>query len=273
MRDRYPYLAHWKKRGFEKFPSIPPEVLRKAKIEVPKNAFREGVREGLRKRELGLSDFEKTRIAEALGFDVAYLFPKDLEDNNPLVRVLTDCEDFITALYEPTIEQNAVTKMQDEMNAVKKKKGEFVDQARKRIMTGEDYENVLRELGRELLPKTKGGGTTLTENGKRILKRLYLEMQDCIKEVRRRLMIPLKSIPDDEIAHWDSIGNIPGTIKQEIPEISTIFTDKELSPLVKGKPIADTAAMIILNRLKKHSCRLQITTRRFQDILSEVPPF
>ncbi len=42
MKERYPYLVYWEKRGFDKFPTVPPDVILKR----GEDAFRRSIRNG-----------------------------------------------------------------------------------------------------------------------------------------------------------------------------------------------------------------------------------
>ena len=101
-----------------------------------------------------------------------------------------------------------------------------------------------------------------------MLKSIYLEMQDCIKEIRRRSGVPLKSVPSD--GDWDDWSEY---IKEYIPEATAIFTNRELPLLTEHPSVANTAAKIILRRLRKYSPHFDISIRRFQAVLSKVSPF
>ena len=69
--------------------------------------------------------------------------------------------------------------------------GRLAVEARNRVMNDEDREMVLRDLGKKILPQTKGGASIFTLDQKKTLKVLYHELQDCIKEIRRKFDVPL----------------------------------------------------------------------------------
>lgn len=136
------------------------------------------------------------------------------------------------------------------------------------MINGEDRETVLRDLGRKIFPQTRGGASIFTEDEKRTLKTLYLELQECIKEIRRKLDIPLK-----QPGVYDLTQDILENINHYFPEIDNLFLQQELSLLIKSSSIPDTDAEIIVQRINKCIPTNITSPRTIQDILIGIPPF
>ena len=248
MKNHYPYLVYWKEQGLEDFPSDPPDIIYEMKAE----PLRKAIRSGLEK----------------------YQLPQFIKDD-------------IANDYEPVVEQMVAIQLEGEIYAASRKEAVPIYDARKKLQKSDDIntrKQVLTELGGKTLQNTRGGGTALFENQRRILKRIYLEMLDCTKLVWSKL-----GIRRNEYDDWGYDES--ERIKEWIPEIGLIFTDEELPLLTrhslmtkykKDNPpspyLRDIAADIILRRLKKYSTRFRdISIRHFQDrvvgTVSCIPPF
>ena len=145
--------------------------------------------------------------------------------------------------------------------------GLFAMEARQRIVNGEDREKVLRELGRKILPQTRGGGTRLTKDQEATLKQIHWELQECVKEVRRRLNIPL--VKSDDPFAWSNDWS--EDIKADFPDIFDIFSDNELPLITETQSISKTSLNIITSRLATN-LPFPIKPRTLRDILNKVQP-
>jgi hypothetical protein len=117
----------------------------------------------------------------------------------------------------------------------------------KRVENGEDYESALRELGRKVLPQTKGGKVIRTRRLRVTLKVIHYELQDCIKEIRTAMDIPITK--NSPYSSWGT--DMTDDIKERFPAINYILSSKEMASITKKKNPAELSLEIIHSRLKK----------------------
>ena len=246
MRQRYPFLAHWKEIGLDRFPEfvldiIPQRVTAFYELEV-RSQFRSMIKED----EVSRHQFEHLQMKS----------PQEAQQIE---------DDFVHKLLH-RIAQVKLEKWNTEyLDRVDQEKNRIIDEvlgANKRLMGGDQREKVCRDMSNALLPSTKGGPSMLSKHKRVVLKMTYLELQNCIKEVRRRLDMPVNK-PDD----YHSFAS--EDIKELIPEIDHIFDEEEFSVLAKGTP-SDVALELILNRLSSAGeLAIVITPRTLRDILGK----
>ena len=231
IKEKYPYLAHWKERGFDKFPIIPPVEI----IRIAEERILESFRRSISKSSYfeGITPKEQRRLEkQALALvDIKALVVQFCNE-----RVI-DGEEIILATWRETMG---------------------------RILEGESRDEVLRDSAKKLLPKTKGGPFVMNENRRKMVKRIYGEMKDCIKFLRRLMEVPL--INSEEYS-WGEEGAFRelNDIKLFVPDVLTVFEEKELASLDEIPSIKDIALKIIARRLRK--CSVETNPRHLQDLI------
>jgi hypothetical protein len=237
LKNRYPFLASWKEQGFDKFPSIPVSAI---------------------------IEFYKKRFFDFLRRDGRSPLKEILLENRPENGAIIDAANELLDRDAKKWMFRVAEKM---MIAETWALGRLSAEARHRVINGEDREIVLRDLGRKILPQTKGGASIFTLDQKKTLKVLYHELQECIKEIRRQLDIPLK-----ESGYY--LGqNKPEDIEHFCPGIDNLFVEEELSFLIKNPSIADTAAEIIVRRINQCIPTNLTKPRALQNFLNSIPLF
>lgn len=139
-----------------------------------------------------------------------------------------------------------------------------VYEMRRRVELGESKKQLWKEFNRKYLPNRRGGKIFTDPVKMNILKSLYLEIQDCVKAIRYEFGISLKD-PEPDLLQW----NLNEEIKEYLPEIAELFTDKELQDLTKYSK-ADAAIKILCDRLDD---RYQISQNTLRNNLAKTPPF
>lgn len=231
MKTEYPYLAYWKERGFDKFPTIPPDVILK------KN--REAFQESLKKNRGIHSRF--------------FLSEEDLK--------LRDSE--IVEMNTPAINEEIATRLRAVMDNAIYEMGLFCFELQKRFM----YESLSREDAKQewankFLPSMKGGAGLPLQNQRQILKQILPELVSCIKSIRRQLDVPLGATDG---RNWP-VQESPEDMEKYVPDIRLIFDEKELPLLVEQPSVTKTAINIIHKRLRHIDMNL-ITPRTLEDLL------
>jgi len=230
MKQKYPYLAYWKNRGFDKFPTVPPDVLKKRGEEAFRKSFRKH-----RSKYPSLNS-EKEKVFEELAVE--------------LFKVETDT---ITAVHYKN-------KVDEFINHEGRRSLEL---RRKFVREGTPREEIEREWSKHSLPPTKGGPAIPDKNVRRFLKKSYIELVDCIKTIRLIMDVPLTKTDS-----WEHINENHEDIIECVPETLDIFTKKELPLLIEKPSVRDTAIIIIHKRIK--TCVLNpITPRTLADILDK----
>lgn len=236
-KKKFPFLARWKQKGFQEFPTFPPELILPyiASFGLDTEYFRRLFRE---KVSSEYPEFLRTFSKEQL---------KELEDSWVITAGWLMAYFRMGRAYvnENDIIKNVVIKARDRIPKV-------------------GYSKALKHLGRVLLPDTQGRRQTYSTDEPVILKYIYRELQNCIKEIRKALNIYLKR--GFESDKW----NIE-EIKEEIPNIQEIFSDNELHIVTDPKFTPSEASLKIISlRLEKAGRRL--TPRAIKNILNAVPP-
>jgi len=205
LKDRYPFLVDWKKRGKKEFPKFPKEALIKITIHNDRKALA-----------------NKILTSE--------------------VRIPPQIE-----IIDATTEKQWISLIHD---------------ARSRILSGgEAREKVGRDLLNKLLPETKGG-TAFNNNQAIILKYVHRELQELIKEFRRKLDMPLQQcsgVPPKE------------DIEKIFPEILELIYPNEIEILSTESSISKSSLKIIKSRLL-HSPNInhKVSIKSLQNILSKI---
>jgi hypothetical protein len=233
MEDQYPYLVHWKQKGFDQLPNIPPEEIIKFYKAKALQAFRKSSL-----HLIGLSEKNRESIEEAFLCEV-----------------------------EPILIQMVAQRHEEKVLEAAFDRGFRCLEAEGKARLKEPRDRVMLNLGKQILPETKGGGIVFTEGSKRILKRNYLEMQECIREVRRYCNVPLKDIEDYDEAQGNMV-DVP-YVKNTVPWIGFIFTDEEIPRLALKPSIAETALNIMSRRLRKCRLKYYIPSRTLRNILKD----
>ncbi len=148
MKKRYPFLALWKKRGFDEFPSIPVSAI----IEYYRKSFYDYLRRD------GRSPLKEILL-----------------ENRPENAVIIDAAN---ELFDRDAKEWMFRAAEQMIIAETWEVGRLAVEARNRVINGENREIVLRDLGRKILPQTKGGASIFTVDQKKTLKVLYHELQD-----------------------------------------------------------------------------------------------
>jgi hypothetical protein len=230
MKQKYPYLAYWKKRGFDKFPTVPPDVLK----ERGREAFRKSYRKHSSKYPLLNSEEEK--VFEEL---VVELFKVEI-DAITAVRYKNKVDEFINHEGRRSLELR-----------------------RKFVQEGTPREEIEHEWSKHSLPPTKGGAAIPNKNVRNFLKKSYIELVDCIKTIRQMIDVPLTKTDS-----WEQINENHEDIEEYVPDVLDIFEKKELPLLIEKPSVRDTAIKIIHKRIK--TCVLNtITPRTLADILDK----
>jgi hypothetical protein len=156
-KEDYPYLAFWKVRGFDKFPTIPPEEISRPLKERAREKF-----------------FEKRQTAPS-GSDM-------LERS-----ILSDLDQKVEAACSESFQANIDKKIYALGLRIVKAQ---IDHA-----CGKNRDEILKELGQELFPAKRGGGFSLTPAHLKALKEVYREIREAIHQSRKENGLPLKKTP------------------------------------------------------------------------------
>jgi hypothetical protein len=267
MKNVYPFLYSWKKCGVENFPTIPFNEI----INGYKEKFWHHIKNSDEIPVAGIFLNDDPNILEnfedALNLRFAAkmnLAIEQNEQNNRSAIKNIDLDKELDRLLKEWI-------LDDTRRLIKAqwlKWGQLVHEARQKILCGEGRKGVLRELGDKIFPPTKGGPSLLTEDQKRTLKILHAELQQCIRDIRRALDIPLKK---DSSYSWGTDES--ENIIEFFPKIEMLFEKKELPILTKEPSLAKTSLKIITKRIN-HSVRhvhKRIKPRTLQNMLDSVP--
>lgn len=154
MKTEYPYLAYWKERGFDKFPTIPPDVI-----------------------------LEKHRKA----------FQKSLKKNRGIHSRFISSEDEIVEMNMHAIDEEAAIRLQSTMDNAIYEMGLFCLELQGKFMYKDlSREDAKQAWANKFLPTTRGGAGLPLQNQRRILKQILSELVNCIKSIRRQLDVPLR---------------------------------------------------------------------------------
>ena len=243
MKDEYPFLYHWKQQGFDKFPQIPFNVIEKSlSIEIVKR-FIESVREShpdlyeiLTEKKPNNEDYEQV---------IKPIAEKFAQIEQKVIREEWFMADWGQQIWELGTKALA---------------------ARESIVQGHDRKRVINLFCKQAFPKLQGGASIVTPRQKEILKRIYLELKDCIKYVRRQSEIPLTrqngfSWNEDQSEY----------IKESVPDIEDLFADQELSFFTRYPSVAKTAYNIMARRLRP-AISSNISASTLEDNLRGIKP-
>lgn len=238
MKDRYPFLFSWKQNGFDKFPLYPIQA-------IVEKSFNKG--------------FEKVKRDPGMAFVSRLL---GVEETVKAFGHLAGCDLAINRLEE---------KMIDEVTELGIKALEMKDSV---ILKGADRKEELSEFGKKSLPSTQGGKIIFTRNQCVTLKHIHKEMQNCIKEVRMELEIPLRGMAEECYKKWEKWDKPkPEDIISRVPGILDIFKEKEFPLLVEwpliGKSKGNASYEIICKRLNP-CLRLLMKPRTLKSVISRI---
>ena len=128
---------------------------------------------------------------------------------------------------------------------------------------GTPRNEVMRKWANSNLPNPQGGSVIPNEERRVIIKRIYYELIDCIKDVRTALDVPLR---ETEGYDWSISDEIIEANKEMVPEADSIFEEKEFYLLFQEPSIRNVALKILRERLIRFAY-LPFTTRTLQDII------
>lgn len=138
-------------------------------------------------------------------------------------------------------------------------------------------DETLKDLGNIILPQTQGGaflGSACSSGQtidfiKQILKSTYLEMKDCVRELRGLLNLPKKRIAGiDELTYFlqYSLWEKPREeIIENFPIICELFKPHEIDRVIMNAAISDISYLIIAKRVN-------LSPRSLKNILTGVSP-
>ena len=216
MKDRYPYLFAWKKFGFNKkqqrfegMPNHPPLPVDQRE----EDAYLE--RMEARFKEWGFTRNDIDTIKEAL-------------KENP-----------VTAAYKQ-VKEKLVPEAMAAGFRVLNIQGEYRNKRYPR-------EEAVRRLANMFLAPSQGGSNVPDKEAREILRIAYEEMCNSIKEVRKKLDIPLSG--KDGANVWPS-AETPEDILTAVPDLLLLFDQSELPLLIEQPSVRDTSLKIMHERLK-----------------------
>ncbi len=241
-KDKYPFLDCWKRQGKGSFPAVPVGPVLKEKRE---------------KTIAGLKGSHTTPETKLLFGPHPPPAPLDEASKEEYRRY------FDEKLAQPMILKAGYEWYFHECLRF----GAIVIKHRNRLFAGEDREMVLRDLGRKVFPNTKGGPAFLEEYQKSILKSIYIELKDLIKEIRTNLGVTSKTgeyLDDDLNRAKDNLDILP-------QELRGLFYPDELEKLLDKRSISQTALEIIVRRLRP-CLKNEIPSRTLANLLNSSPP-
>jgi len=127
---------------------------------------------------------------------------------------------------------------------------------------------IMKKWANSNLPKTRGGSGMPDEERRLIIKLIYYELIDCIKDIRKALDVPLTETKDDD---WPMPAETIEDVKEMVPYADSIFEEKELPQLFKSPSIKDAALKIIHKRLRRFFYS-SLSIRTLQDIIYKTNP-
>lgn len=243
LKERFPFLARWKQKGFQEFPTFPPNLILRyiALFGLDEKRLRQSIQKALSKSPFSFIPLPFTYTKERF---------KELEDYYVMQG----------AILMAFLRMGRATEKEKDkiVNTVIKQRG--------RIGKGESKKEAQKTLGNEVLPNTKGGKEIYSMDEKVILKYIYRELNDCIKSIRKNLWIPLK-----KVSYYGQEKPDVESIKESIPDILDIFCDEEIPILIDQKfSVSDSSLEIISKRLRKAYRWLK--PRSIENILNKVLP-
>jgi len=251
MKERYPFLAHWKKTGLNKFPTYYSEEILQGIFTYLAEERLRVEEEDLRKNFRNYFDQSPTFRWGLKSREEAYLL-----ENSYIEAMRAE----LVQKYWSSFEQ----RIEDEIERKSIDAGQREMQAYRDIIKGEDRGQVIRDFVSPL-PNSQGGKTLFTKDQKVILKCVYLEFQECIEKIRRICDIPLR---DNHDYPWGYMDESEGII-MDIPDWEVIFKKSELPLITEYSSISDVSLEIISERLK--ACPLRKPSpRTLQNILDKV---
>ena len=245
VKDRYPFLTYWKEQGFNEFPKIDPEIFLDFLVQPHIKRFREAVKDRLNKSPL--------LMFSANPEECLYIMSEEaVELNRPKI--------------ERMVWERFKQRLIDQDKEIIKQWSEAVKSI---VFDGKNRDEAGRDLANKILPKRQGGKTIYSKTQKLILKYIYLELLDAIKEIRRSIWVSLKR--DDFFTYCDD-DETDGSdaIKKWVPWWNEVLMEKELPHITRDSQISKCALYILSERLTKHTLGSIISPRTLQDILKTV---
>ncbi|MBI4961643.1 MAG: hypothetical protein HY913_00045 [Desulfomonile tiedjei] len=232
---RYPLLFFWKAGGLDKLPLIPAYYLR----EKNKERF----------------------ITEHIRHN---------KSNKPHLRFAQGAEEYFLSEAKEAwkvVEQEWLQRNEKNITKRQMEYGELCFEARLKVCLGGNRETVLRDLGRKILPETRGGGKRFTINSLQLFKTIHKELKDCIKEIRRKEGLTLCKVAPEHMSrpNEEQLKSMVEDAKKEKSWVERVLTDDEILFLLKGTSeskaapgedlhltISEIAWWILGNRLEIH---------------------
>lgn len=207
--EDYAYLTWWKLMGLGDLPLIPPEAIISPYVNRFIIAFRRSTL-----HLLGLPPGDRQRVE---------------------IEALRN--------WWPTFEPRLAAHLQDTINRdILQDYGRRALEAIAKVRVGGNREQALRDWGIQNLPETRGGHIPFTRNTLTILRHCYIELQNCIKEVRRINNLPLKQVPDYNRQPFEELTETCAWLEE-------IFEKDEIPLLVNFPSVGECALEILHRRL------------------------
>jgi hypothetical protein len=285
MKESYPALYWWKQQGFKKFPTIPlAPIIDSLKVtfmlciddhlngvdnisiaQTPLNtpleySLKEIQRRLVLKTARILSNAKVNSLPEATETAMKHLSYIITSAPKPLGHLMNN---FFRYEIKQLVKDQYILW------------GKIVDDAREKIINGEKRAIVLRELGNNVLPKTRGRPSTFSRDELEALRFVYGEMKLSVREIRQSLDLPLqvRALANDDYIREYFVGENPILYAKEgRPEIIDIFEDREIPIVLANKRISDISAEIVRKRLVICRGTKVPTPRTLQDILHGFTP-
>ena len=237
LKERYPYLATWKRSGWDK-------KKRKWGLPVrPQPSF--PVDQKAEKRYLKNAE-ASLRNPRKYDFDTAPFLETDVQ------KILSVMRDNPITSHKRLMREKIIPEVLSVGFYVLKIQGKYFQ----RKITREQAADI---LARKFLPFGQGGKKIPDKTMRDSLRNAYKELMECVREIRVRLYIPLTKKVD--IVAWPEC-----TVEQildEIPDALTIFNESELPLLVERFSIGDACLKVIHQRIKHlFSSPLTVFTER-----------
>jgi hypothetical protein len=144
-----------------------------------------------------------------------------------------------------------------------RRKGNENAELRAELDRGSTRSELMKKWANNNLPITRGGSAIPDERRLLIIKQIYHELMDCIKDVRKALDVPLMETKDDV---WPMPAETIEDVKVMVPNAASIFDEKDFLLLFEH-PSVKKAALEILHKRLKRSVYNPFTIRTLQDII------
>jgi hypothetical protein len=288
----YPFLFQWKAKGLDKFPSIPKELIVDIlhdELKIFISAYNKKRKPKKEPEKEPNSDYILVDIQNSLFAALSYRFS---EQKLSRVSQLKDAAKKHLRYYaigvvgkwtehypDDPLRRDLYLYVEYQLSQLKIKRniawGQRVAEAREQIRHGKSRPNVMRELGKYVLPGKRPGSASFSDNDLEALWPVYLEMQACIKDFRKELDFPLKVLPQHRVDEVESVlhlGDSPYVFaKERIPKIDEIFEEGEIKKILSNKKTSDIAVDVIFSRLANcKSQKIKIgSPRTLQNILHQ----